>query len=340
MQRRFGMRLDGWMTPQVCVDLAITAEKCGFDSIWYAENPFGRGVLPAVAACGLATSRIDLGIGVFNPFNRHPSLIAMEMGALDELLGGRANLGLGSGVAQILAHAHLGSDKPIAAMRDTINIVRGLMKGDAVTYAGKVFSATDLRLEFAVPRPDYPIFMAAMGEQAIRLTGELADGLMISNLCTPGFTTRAIELMQAGIAKRTLTTPVTVVQYAPCVARPDRAEARIFAKDIVGKMIARSFGLEGTPQLRGWHMIGSGVAEEEFDEIAARLDGGAPGHTVVSDRILDLYAVAGNADDCLAAYERYLAAGVSEMVVTFRGPEPKTEMAYLADALRGGGLTR
>jgi len=334
MHRRFGMRLDGWMTPQRCVELAVAAEACGFDAVWYAENPYGRGVLPAVAAAGLATKRIEHGIGVFNPFNRHPSLIAMEMGGLDELLGGRANLGLGSGVARILAHAHLGSDKPIAAMRDTIHIVRGLMQGDSLTYKGKVFSATSLKLEFEALRPDYPIFMAAMGDQAIRLTGDIADGIMISNLCTPGFTQRAIEMMQARAGKRTRPGPVKVVQYAPCVARPDREEARRFAKDVLGKMIARSFGLEGTPLSRGWHMIGSGIEEEEFLAIAARLEAGMPGHEVLNDRMLDLYTVAGNADDCMAAYQRYFDIGVTEVVVTFRGPEPMVEMTYLADALR------
>lgn len=339
MSARFGMRLDGWMTPQRCVELAVAADRCGFDSIWFAENPFGRGVLPAASACLLATSRIEVGIGVFNPFNRHPSLIAMEMGALDELGGGRANLGLGSGVARILAHAHLGSDKPIAAMRDTIGIVRPLMRGETVTYEGKVFSATGLKLEFKTVRPDYPIFMASMGDQSIRLAGELADGLMISNLCTPGFTARAIEVMEAGLARRTLPGGVTVVQYAPCVARPDRTEARDFAKDIVGGMFLRGLGLEAAPQSWFWHTVGSGLPDEEYKAMLAKLQAGAPGRAAVPDHILDLYAVAGDADDCLAAYRRYLAVGVSEMVVTFRGPDPLTEMAYLADALRdlGGG---
>lgn len=331
---RFGMRLDGWMTPQRCVELATAADACGFDSIWFAENPFGRGVLPAATACLIATKRIEVGIGVFNPFNRHPSLIAMEMGALDEIGQGRANLGLGSGVARMLAHAHLGSDKPIAAMRDTFNIVRPLMRGESVTYEGKVFSATGLVLEFKPPRPDYPIFLASMGDQSIRLAGELADGLMISNLCTPGFTKRAIDVMAPGLEKRTLPGGIAVMQYAPCVARPDRQEARDFAKDIVGGMFLRSLGREGGPLSWFWHTVGSGLPDEEYKLMVGKLVDGEPGRRAVPDHILDLYAVAGNADDCLAAYRRYLDVGVSEMVVTFRGPEPLREMAYLADSLR------
>lgn len=334
MKRRFGVRLDGWMTPQRCVELAIAAEQNGFDALWYAENPFGRGVLPAVAACGVATRRIELGIGVFNPYNRHPSLIAMEMGALDELLDGRSNLGLGAGIPRMLAHAHIPFEKPIAAMRDTISIVRGLMRGEAVSYEGKVFSATGLKLEFEVKRRDYPIYMASMGDQSIRLAGDLADGLMISNLCTPGFTARALSLIAARADRRVVPEPIRVVQYAPCVAGPDREEARAFAKDFVGTGLARSFGPASTPASRLWHTEGSGFEDEAFFEIARRIGAGEPGRTVVSDAILDLYAVAGNADDCAAAYQRYFDVGVNEVVVTFRGPEPKAEMAYLADALR------
>lgn len=322
------------MAPSRCVELAEAADGCGFDAIWFAENPYGRGVLPAVTACLLATKRIEVGIGVFNPFNRHPTLIAMEMGAVDEVAGGRSNLGLGTGVPKILKRANLFHDKPIAAMRDTITIVRRLMAGETVTYEGKVFSVEDVKLEFEPLRKDYPIHMASMGDQSLRLAGEIADAVMISNLCTPGFTRRAVEVMQDVSDKRSLPAPPKVVQYAPCVARPDREEARDFARQILGGMITRSFGLEGTPKSREWHMIGSDLPSEYFDEVFQKLNAGEPATDVVDDVLVDLYTVAGNADDCLAAYQRYLEVGVQEVVVTFRGPEPVKEMAYLADALK------
>ena len=81
---RFGIRLHGGVTPQRCVELARCGEAHGFTSVWFAENPFNRGILPAAAACSVMTERLRIGIGVFNPFNRHPTLMAMEIGALDE----------------------------------------------------------------------------------------------------------------------------------------------------------------------------------------------------------------------------------------------------------------
>src|SRR5262252_11250486 len=100
---KLSVRLSGAVDPRHCVDLANIAEANGFHSLWFAENAFNRGVLPAASACAAATRRIGIGIGVFNPYNRHPTLIAMEIGALDELAGGelaggRVRLGIGSGV--------------------------------------------------------------------------------------------------------------------------------------------------------------------------------------------------------------------------------------------------
>ena len=80
-----GVRLHGGMAPKTCMQLSRVAELNGFTSVWFAENPFDRGVLPTAAACAITTEQIKVGIGVFNPYNRHPTLIAMEMGALDEL---------------------------------------------------------------------------------------------------------------------------------------------------------------------------------------------------------------------------------------------------------------
>lgn len=334
MKLKFGMRLDGWMKPSACVELAGAAENAGFDSVWFAENPYGRGVFPTMTACGLATKRIGIGIGVLNPFQRHPTIVAMEMGAMDELLGGRTNLGIGTGIPRKLKMADIDVSKPIGAMRDAITIIRDLMTKGTSDHKGQIFSTQKLAIEFTPVRTDYPIYMAAMGDQAIRLCGSIADGLMISNLCTPGFTRRALDLIAANTPSGAESRLRHVVQYAPCVAGRDRKAARDMAKDVIGRMIKDSFGKSSTPLTRNWHVIGSGFQEEYFVDLALRLEAGSPGRDIVSDQVLDLFTIAGDADDCLAAYERYRAVGVTEMVVTFRGSEPVADMNYLADALR------
>ena len=74
---KLAIRLHSAMEARRSAELARCAEENGFSAIWFAENPYQRGVLPAISACALATESIELGIGVFNPYNRHPTLMAM-----------------------------------------------------------------------------------------------------------------------------------------------------------------------------------------------------------------------------------------------------------------------
>ena len=94
-----GLRLHGGMEPAKCVELAKAAEANGFASVWFAENPFERGVLPMATACALATQRIQIGIGVWNPVHppsepdrhgdRHARRIGERPGAARHRLGPR-----------------------------------------------------------------------------------------------------------------------------------------------------------------------------------------------------------------------------------------------------------
>src|SRR2546429_5452126 len=185
---KLSVRLSGAIDPRQCLELARIAEANRYHSVWFAENAFARGVLPAASACAAATGTIGIGIGVFNPYNRHPTLMAMEIGALDELAQGRARLAIGSGIAGSTERLGVSTDRPLAAVRDAITIVRAMLKGEEVNYAGGVFSAHKVKLEYQALRPDMPLLIAARGEQALALCGKIADGLMISNMCPAEFT--------------------------------------------------------------------------------------------------------------------------------------------------------
>src|SRR5437870_12510899 len=84
-----GVRAQGNLDPRSCIAVAEAAEAHGFTSLWFAENPFQRGLMPAASACAVSTRQLRIGLGIVNPYSRHPSLIAMEFGALDELADGQ-----------------------------------------------------------------------------------------------------------------------------------------------------------------------------------------------------------------------------------------------------------
>jgi 5,10-methylenetetrahydromethanopterin reductase len=331
---RFGVRLHGGMSPARCLEVGTAAEANGFASVWFAENPFHRGVLPAVSALAATTSRIRIGIGVVNPYNRHPSLIAMEFGALDELSNGRAVLGLGAGIAGQVRR--MGFDyRPLAALRDSINILRGLLRGDRVTYQGRAFSVDGVALGFRPPRPDMPIYAASMGDRSLELCGQLADGLIVSNMCPPAYAERAIGIIQNSAAA-SHRGPLDIVQYVPCVARPDRAEARRVAKSVIGEMLSAFWPVDADwPEIRETIVALSGIAKSDVVEALERLRRGEPATEVLDDRYVAAFAIAGDARDCQADAERYRSAGVNELVLTFAGNQPLADMAYFGAALTG-----
>ena len=331
---RVALRLHGGLPAAACVEQARAAERAGFSTVWFAENPFNRGVLPAMTACALATTTIRIGIGVFNPFNRHPTLVAMEIGALDELSGGRAVLGIGAGIK--IAQMGLPAHRPIAAVRDAMQIIRPLLRGEEVDYAGKIFKAEKVRLEFPLRRASMPILMAAVGDQALRLAGELADGLMISNMCPPGYTRRAVGIMAEAAQAAGRSRPSEVIQYAPCAIEADGPEARRLARNLVGSMLSAFWrGSKAAPPTQSALRDYNGVDPVEFSRMMGRLDNGERGETVLPDRVAAHYSVAGTARECLEGMQAYREAGVTELGVWFAADRAIASIERLGEICGG-----
>jgi 5,10-methylenetetrahydromethanopterin reductase len=331
---KLAVRLHGGMTAQHCVAQARAAEAAGFDAVWFAENPFGRGILPAAAACAAATTTLRIGAGVFNPFNRHPSLIAMEVGALDELAGGRARLGIGSGIGRAVERMGMSYARPLTAVAEAVAIVRALLRGDTVTFTGKVFSVDGVKLDYT-PRPDIAIFMAGRGDASLKLAGEVADGLILSNMCTPQFAARAVATLRETARAAGRSVVPGVVQYMPCCVGPDRNAALAQARRAIGDMLPTYWTLGARlAAAKAALMEGSGIAEAEFAAAAQRLRAGEDAEAVLDARFVAAFAIAGSAADCRAQLAACARAGVTEIALTLSGPDGAADMAYLRAALR------
>jgi 5,10-methylenetetrahydromethanopterin reductase len=318
---RFSVRLSQELDPHQCIDLAVAAEASGFASLWFAENPLHRGILPAVSACAMKTLRIGIGIGIVNPYQHHPTQIAQEFAALDELAQGRIRLGIGSGIGTQIARLGF-AYRPLPALTDATHIVRALLRGERLTYSGSAFSAEGVALGFRVSRPDMAIYLAAMGDRSLALCGRIADGLIVSNLCPPGYSERAVAITQ-GSAAAGGRPPLDIVQYVPCVPRPDRAEASHTAKAAIGGMLNALWPSgEDWPAMRETIVRHSGIGKAEFVAALARLRAGEAAEAVLDDRFIAAFAIAGTAADCLSQAASYRRAGVHELALTFAGTQP------------------
>ncbi|MGC2778726.1 MAG: LLM class flavin-dependent oxidoreductase [Bradyrhizobium sp.] len=327
------IRLHGAITARRCVELARLADAAGFTSVWFAENAFARGILPAAAACAAATERLQIGAGVFNPFSRHPTMMAMEIGALDELSNGRATLGIGSGIGSAVEKIGFSADKPLLALRDTLAIVRGLLRGEEVDYAGKAFSAKKVKLGYR-SRADIPIFLAGRGDLTLKFCGEAADGLIISNMCSVEFAGRAAAIVQSSRRAAGRTGTARVVHYMPCAVRKDGNEAMIAAKRAIGEMLPGfwSLGQRIAPAKEGL-LAGTHITEEEFAAAANRLRAGEDAAQVLDERFVESFSLSGTPDECLARTRIFAASGITELALTFDGPTACEDIMLLGEAL-------
>ncbi len=166
------------------VSLATQAESHGFDRCWvYDEGLATRDLYVTLSAIATATSRLELGPGITNPYTRHPAQTAAAIASIDELSDGRAFLGVGAGGSLTLDPLRIDRRKPLTAVRETIEACRGLWSGQPTDLDG---IHTQLRsAQLGHGRPDIEIWLAGRGPKMLHLGGAEADGVMLDFIHQP-----------------------------------------------------------------------------------------------------------------------------------------------------------
>jgi 5,10-methylenetetrahydromethanopterin reductase len=184
------------------VKLAVLSEKNGLDCVWYCQDLFQRDVWVFLTAVATHTKRIDLGTGIVTPYSVNPAELVMHAATLDEYSRGRVRLGISVGAIDFLKWAGIKVKHPIAGMRESISIIRRLLKGDRVKHNGKVFKnwTVDAYLRFKPIRPSIPIYLGAQSPRLLELTGEIADG-GLPLLFPPEYLEEVLKIIQKGTVK-------------------------------------------------------------------------------------------------------------------------------------------
>lgn len=188
---------------------ARLAEELGYEAVFLPEIT-GRDSLAALAALAGETSRVALGTGVIPIASRSPMLTAMAAATVQERSGGRAVLGLGTGPA---------TPGALDRLRTLVGDIRNLLANE---------------VSLAVPAP-VPIWISALGPRALRLAGEIADGVLL-NWCPPERVAQAREAV-AGGAQSAGRAPgdVTVAVYVRASLGSDRAAAELAVRTAAGE---------------------------------------------------------------------------------------------------------
>src|SRR5882724_817436 len=177
---RIGIAVSGGPSPSEIAECVKLAEALGYESAWVAEG-HGGDQFAVLAACAVQTSRVSLGTSITSVFVRTAPTIAMAAATVDELSAGRFILGVGSShKVQVEAEHGVTYGKPLTRVRETVEIIRALLRDGRVHYEGQTIRIESFDLWFTPRRPAIPIYASAVFPKMIAACGEIADGIILT----------------------------------------------------------------------------------------------------------------------------------------------------------------
>lgn len=284
---------------------ARDAEAAGAEVVWFPE--MHRSATVAAAAAAQATTNAGIGTAVALAFVRSPMITALEALDIDELSGGRLHLGLGSGVQRLNEDWYNATwGKPVAHLRETVTVIRhfvaGAGRGEPITVKG---DWEHLRLRgFRRPIPQVrtviPIYLAGLGPAMTRLAGQIGDGFISHELCSPRFMAeRTLPQLAAGQDAGYSRDGFDVVVSACCAIDDDPAQARRWAAGLVGFYAAvRTYS-----DFFGFHGFGA-----EQQRVIERFRSGANADEIgdtVPDAMVNTLTLAGTPGEVVARLAEY-----------------------------------
>lgn len=306
MTLKFSIGMQGSYPLRDYIDMAQKIESYGFDSLHVYDDLMFKPTWPILTLIGEHTDRLEIGPGIVTPQVVHPAYHAGNLAELDELTQGRAVLGIARGAF----FEFLGIEKqqkPITMVREAIELIRRLMRGDRTPYNGEYFTATEeLFFRFETFRQDVPIFIGTWGPKMCQLAGEVARETKSDGMWDPNYVSVVRENINIG-AKRVGREPSEIgICCGPLSAISADREAAIAA--------ARRVLAVYLPYLYPMTEV-SGVPAEEVQRVrnAAAVGDFERGASYVSDLAVSKHSVAGTPDDVIPQIEAMAAAGVTHV---------------------------
>ncbi|MGH2406616.1 MAG: TIGR03842 family LLM class F420-dependent oxidoreductase [Candidatus Limnocylindrales bacterium] len=301
----FGFTLKPDHTLERTVKLTRQAEAAGFSHGWlFDSHVLWREPYILLTLMAQASTTLRLGTCVTNPATREPSVTASALAVLDEVSGGRMDLGIGRGDS---ARRVLGKPPTsMATLEEAIGVIRDLVEGRSVTFEG-----TELVLPWT-GRWKLPVWVAGYGPMALAMTGRIADGLILQ-LADPDLIRWFVgQLREAATAAGRDPASIKVQAAAPAHVGPlddARQRTRWFPALVSNHVVdlVNKYPREQLPAA----LIGY-VADRTGYDYHHHAEVGSSNAGFVGDEVTDRFCVLGSVDDHIRKLHELADAGVDQ----------------------------
>lgn len=290
------------------VELIETCEALGYDELWISNEKFFREMYISATVAAQHTTRARIGTFIADPYTHHPALTAMAIGTLDDVSEGRAILGFGAGGTGFPPMG-IKRKKPATAIKEAVEIIRGLLQGETVDYQGEIVQFHNSRLNFK-PRADIPIVVATRGNLVLQTGGEVADAVMIATYAEPDGIRHALSMVEVGATRAGRDMKdISIISRVDACIHEDRRLAYEAVKPMVGVFLWTSY-----PDREFVHRVGLEVPDELESVIAQRDYNLMHENThLIPDSFVDKFCWAGTADEVAEKVARVVDMGINRI---------------------------
>jgi 5,10-methylenetetrahydromethanopterin reductase len=295
--------------------LCRAAEDAGFGFLGVGDSQsIFRDVYVALTLAAQATTRIPLGPQVTNAVSRHLVVTASAISSVDEVSGGRAVLGIGSGDSALRTVGAAAST--VAGLEDAVGVLRDLTAGRPVVRDGHTWHVQRAKRQV-------PVYLSAEGPRTLRLAGRLADGVVVGLGTSPEAIELALGYLAEGAAEAGRSVDDLDVWWL--------VKANLGGIDDIRMAIAASanhafrFTLEGkaVPDAHRAAIEELKAAyRSHHHEVRDGANANLTDRLALTDYLADRFAFYGEPSDCLRQIERAVAAGAKQFLVTGFVREP------------------
>lgn len=306
---------------EVTHSLVRAADRLGYDTLWVAES-YGWDAFTILTDIACHTERIKLGTGIVNVFSRSPALLAQSAATLDFISGGRLVLGLGTSGHQVIEGFHgVKFERGVRRLRETIDIVRTVLRRDRLVYHGELFHVDmGLKLITHPVRDRIPIYLATLTPTGLALTGEVADGWLPTLFSPRHYESVIRPQLEKGAARagRPLS-DLSICVGRRVVVTDDVARGR----DSVRPALALYIGGMGSRERNYYNEL---FRRYGFEEEARRIQDlyldrrRDEALAAVTDEMVDLVTTIGPIEECRRQLDELERLGVTEMAMGLSVP--------------------